>query len=1070
MRALRGFAGPPKLLGRIAIAVVLVMLGLAHGYAALRGGTAGERLARTLLADRFTTGRLTGQTAWQACAVVDTAALVPRTRCGEAPDPSGRRFRRLADLGSAVRAAPQPDSSSTALRGLALLDLRVADTATAATKRAVASLEQAHRLAPDDAGLLNELAVAYLALGERTQQLTPMLHALDAIERAVEKDSARAEILFNRALIQQRLYLIASAARSWSRYLAVERNPRWRAEAQAHARWVAQVPDTISWDSLLAAPPARMDAATRAKIAARVERSPQKAREFGFPLLGAWGAAVQAGDSVRAARLLAVAREIGEAEARLEVDQGVRLAVGAIDAAAPGSGRLQALAEGHVGLRDGLRLYLGDDNDRAVPVLARSEQSLRAAESPAWRWAAFYHAAASVNRVDYESGDRILARLVDEASAGEPALAGKAIWALGLSQLRRGNYATATARYAQAAPYIIRSRERENEGAVAVLLAEGLALAGESDESSHAYRALRLLVPYRQSGYLNNHLAIVGGYARRGGLRYAALAVTDELVEVAHGIGKPTTLALALCARVRELAAVGHAGDARALVDEATAWADSIPPGRAGDRIRARVRLILGQLTRSQDAARALPVLAEAVAAYTTFGTDFYLPAALYEAAQAARGVGDHGRALAWLDQAMEHLEGQQSAFQTTEARATFYETVENVFDAAIHVQLEEARPDAAFKTLERGRIHALAAGLRGTGAPGTAESASLVGIAGSLPPGTLFLEYAVLPEELVVWTAARGRTRHHRIPVPRDSVARVVDAFARWASGTSSDRAAATRAYDLLVRPLAGELEGIHTLAVVPDRELYRAPFAALLEGTTGRFVVRDFAIHTLPSAVFFAAARARQPPAAADGPALVIGNPELGAAEAGALPPLSGAAREAEAIADLYPGSTVLKDGDARRGRVLELLPSHSVFHFAGHAVFDPERPERSYLALASDGPGSGGLLRAWEISGLRLSNVQVAVLSACSSLSPRTSRTGAVAGLAYSFLRAGVPATVSTLWDVDDASTTELVVSFHRHLAAGVPAAEALRLAQAAALASPRAELRGPQAWAGFIYTGP
>jgi len=65
----------------------------------------------------------------------------------------------------------------------------------------------------------------------------------------------------------------------------------------------------------------------------------------------------------------------------------------------------------------------------------------------------------------------------------------------------------------------------------------------------------------------------------------------------------------------------------------------------------------------------------------------------------------------------------------------------------------------------------------------------------------------------------------------------------------------------------------------------------------------------------------------------------------------------------------------------------------------------------------------------------------------------------GRSYSFLRAGAPATVSTLWDVDDAVTTELVVSFHKRFSGGMRAAEALRLAQQDALRSGRPELRSP-----------
>ena len=66
-----------------------------------------------------------------------------------------------------------------------------------------------------------------------------------------------------------------------------------------------------------------------------------------------------------------------------------------------------------------------------------------------------------------------------------------------------------------------------------------------------------------------------------------------------------------------------------------------------------------------------------------------------------------------------------------------------------------------------------------------------------------------------------------------------------------------------------------------------------------------------------------------------------------------------------------------------------------------------------------------------------------------------------------RAGVPATISTLWDVNDDVTTELLVEFHRRFASGTSAAEALRLAQLQVM---RSTQREPRAWAAFIYTGP
>ena len=172
---------------------------------------------------------------------------------------------------------------------------------------------------------------------------------------------------------------------------------------------------------------------------------------------------------------------------------------------------------------------------------------------------------------------------------------------------------------------------------------------------------------------------------------------------------------------------------------------------------------------------------------------------------------------------------------------------------------------------------------------------------------------------------------------------------------------------------------------------------------------------------------------------------------------------------MAGLYPNGKLVMAGDASRETIMKLLPRYSAFHFAGHAISDVDRPEFSYLALAPDSTNNGGILRAREIGNLRLSNLSLVILAACSTLNPRATRVGNSAGLAHSFLRAGVPSIVSSIWDVGDAATAELLLDFHKRYAVTGDAAEALRFAQLKALKSDQIERRAIQSWAAFIYTG-
>ncbi|HKG92753.1 MAG TPA: hypothetical protein VKA84_12705, partial [Gemmatimonadaceae bacterium] len=743
------------------------------------GGDAAVRVEDALLRDRFTPGRLARQTAWQPCVVVNGAAAIPRSRCGPPLTPGTDAFERQAKVAADARLWLRSDSSPEALRARAMLELRWRDATPAGVDRAVAALERARRQAPRDPGLLNDLAVAYLALGERDQQLRAMLQALDAVGRALDLDSTLAAARYNRALILERLYLEATAREAWTRYLAAERRPDWRAEAESHLRRLRERDAVVPWGDAPDSSLARGDdAAARAELAARVRRSPQDARDHGFRLLRDWGRAVRDGDGARAARRLAAARRVARALDDAGADQSLALALAAIDAHAGDPRRTRALADAHVAFAEGVALAQHAAYDDAARTLARSEGAFRAAGSPAARWAAFSRAGlAEINlgRGRYAAADRRLARVAAEASPAEPALRGKAVWALGVSQLRRGAYENANRLYREAAPYLERAGEPENQGAIAYLLAEGLNLAGQvAAGRAEALRGLRLLAPFRRSNFLNNHLTTVAAYARADGLSFAALAVMDEVLGVARATGRPQVLAWAYRARARDLIALGRPEAARAALDTALRWADRIAPGPGRDRVRADVLLVIGRLTRDRDPRAALEILSRAAGAYRELDADGHLAAALYQAALAAGDAGDAAGARRRLAGAIAAIERQRESFETADARATLYETVEDVFDRMTEVELDGGRADSAFAYFERGRV---AIRPPASAAPATTTLAATQAV---LPEGTLLVEYALLRDRVVVWSATRQGRRQQVVPVSRDSVAALVDRFIR--------------------------------------------------------------------------------------------------------------------------------------------------------------------------------------------------------------------------------------------------------------------------------------------------
>src|SRR5262249_22661760 len=143
------------------------------------------------------------------------------------------------------------------------------------------------------------------------------------------------------------------------------------------------------------------------------------------------------------------------------------------------------------------------------------------------------------------------------------------------------------------------------------------------------------------------------------------------------------------------------------------------------------------------------------------------------------------------------------------------------------------------------------------------------------------------------------------------------------------------------------------------------------------------------------------------------------------------------------------------------------YKVLHLAAHGFLDNRNPMYSNIVLSQmNGTGKeDGLLEAWEIMRLEL-KADLAVLSACMTARGRVVRGEGVIGLAWAFFVAGCPTTVVSQWNVNDESTAELMIEFHRHLKSR-SAAEALRQASLKLLGNPRT--RHPYYWAGFIVMG-
>jgi CHAT domain-containing protein len=190
----------------------------------------------------------------------------------------------------------------------------------------------------------------------------------------------------------------------------------------------------------------------------------------------------------------------------------------------------------------------------------------------------------------------------------------------------------------------------------------------------------------------------------------------------------------------------------------------------------------------------------------------------------------------------------------------------------------------------------------------------------------------------------------------------------------------------------------------------------------------------------------------------------------DGGLYPRLRFSAREVSAIRDVFGGGDVLADLVASESAVKAasakgILKLARYVHFATHGILGLDKGRQPALVLSLVGNDKeDGFLQLDEVTHLKL-NADLVVLSACQTGRGHLHRGEGVTGLARAFLYSGSRGVVCSLWSVDDRQTAELMVSMYRHLEAGQPAADALRLARLEKIRQGAA----PVYWAPFILIG-
>ena len=265
---------------------------------------------------------------------------------------------------------------------------------------------------------------------------------------------------------------------------------------------------------------------------------------------------------------------------------------------------------------------------------------------------------------------------------------------------------------------------------------------------------------------------------------------------------------------------------------------------------------------------------------------------------------------------------------------------------------------------------------------------------------------------------------------------------------------------YQTLIQPIEDLLPKNPTarIVIIPQESLFLVPFAAL-PNSNGTYLIEQ---HTLAYAPSIQVLGLIKPRSTTVPTPLIVGNP---APMPENLPTLPASEIEAIAIAKLF-NTTAITGAAATRANIYPKLEQATHIHLATHGLLTYGQLETidtpGAIALAPSG-GDNGLLTADDVFNLSL-NAELVVLSACDT--GRGTLTGdGVLGLSRSWLAAGTPSLIVSLWAVNDKSTAELMTAFYRALQTNPDRAVALRSAMLTTLK----QYPSPRDWAAFTLMG-
>jgi len=910
------------------------------------------------------------------------------------------------------------------------------------------TLQQALDRAPDSVSLQQDLAMTWFEAAEaHGGDAADYAQAIELFSRVLLAHPNDPVALFNRALANERMFLIKQAEQDWQQYLRLDSSSGWAGEAREHLgkleKKLGLLERPVNPNKLEPGDPAVMElfhaaygqqADPRDAAPARSKLG-QLATKFESQYQDRWVAdVIREKDRVRfgsgVERVYEAFRQnqsgdpiVGVREARLAVSQFHQIGAEA--------GELRARFELAYGLHLSLqgRGCLQESRSLLKALLGKPYPWLRAQaylESSCGRsmLGAFDDAGADAGAGEAEAGSHGLLTL---------RLRGLAFEAAALNEIGRWRSAWDLER-------------------------AGLELFWGSN-----------CAPYRAYQFYDD-LSIS---AERRDNFELALLLTQEAVFIIAKAGDQQTEAMERQKLARLALSAGDASEARRELHKSDELFASLPASPVMDLYRSYGLIWLARAEDQQGNAReAVNQLLLPTEKLVLAVDNDAVRASFYQVlAEAYQQLGERELAGHALSMVLNYGEKALRSLRTDRDRLSWAKEMDDAYRSMVRVTLEDSRPERAFAFWEWYKASDLRTD-RPAADPGASVSvlpAQIREIGKSLRQATV-VSYAQMEDGIAAWNLDGSGVQYRWLPIPRRDMIKLARRFATACANPRAPleeiEALGSEVYRQLVAPMAPRWIKGGTVLLEIDGPAAMIPFEAI-QTPDGRFLGDVYKFVTSPGILYSQIGPSAMPPPAKQGKhVLAVGNPRVGTQWIHQYPPLPDALTEAETAAALLPDGIVLTGTGASQLAVRRALSTATVFHFAGHAI---STPERSGLLLAADEPEESayGFWTAGDLGPDALQHCALVVLSACSTGEMDESGLIDPDNLVRRFLIARAREVVASRWPVDSRVTRDLMAAFYVELKHGRTPAAALSLASHNLRA--RSGMNHPSFWAAFSVFG-